>query len=75
MAAFPVPSSVAAFACVLAMLDQAEAIEGRHEGEPVLGVLAPFTAALHGTAAMIAYRIGSEPASLVPAGAPGNLSG
>ena len=66
----PVAYGVAVFA----ILDVAEAIHGPREGEPFIGVLALNIAALHGTAAVIAYRIASETASLDAPVAPGNLS-
>lgn len=65
---------VAAFAAVFAMLDLAEAIHGLREGESAIGVLALVIAALHGAAAVIAYRIASETASHESPVAPGNLS-
>lgn len=70
----PVAYGVTVFAAVFAMLDLAEAIHGLREGEPAIGVLALIIASLHGAAAVIAYRVASEPASLDTSVAPGNLS-
>lgn len=70
----PVAYGIAAFAAVFAALDLAEATHGLRDGEPFIGVLALIIAALHGTAAVIAYRIGSDETSHDSSAAPGNLS-